>query len=193
MLPAVLSTTDLPEPELRAARLDGELFAVGECFGVVGDADSAHLRGASLAAVLPARLIAEGRTAAWVHGAIGELGVPLELCVDSTARYRWMGKRGISVREVILDDGDTRSFGGMIVTTPLRTAIDLTRCVAVFAERELRMLRALAEIGCFGPEHLGAALAERRHLPNKARALARVRVAFGSRRLDERGPPVSRR
>lgn len=184
MLPAVLSTTDLPETELRAARLDGELFAVGECFGVVGDVDSPQLRGAALAAVLPPRLIAEGRTAAWVHGATANLGAPLELCADSTARYRWMGRRGVSVREVILDDGDTRSLGGMVVTTPLRTAIDLARCVTVFAEQDVQMLRALAEIGCFGAEQLGAALARRHHLPNKARALARVKVAFGGRSLE---------
>ncbi len=175
-----MSGADLPESELHAARLDGEVFAVGECFGVVDDAASIRLRGASLAAVLPPRLIAEGRTAAWVHGAVDTLASPLELCVSVTARYRCLGRPGMSVREVVLDDGDTQVLGGMTVTTPLRTALDLVRCVEVFAEPEVLTVLALADGGGFHASHLVARLTDRRNLPNKSRALMRVRSAFGA-------------
>lgn len=178
LLPLVLSRFDLPEAELHAARLDGELFAIDECFGPVDLAPQASLRAASLAAILPSRLIAEQRTAAWVLGALLDPPAQHQLCADSGARYRFAGAARFRVREVVLDADDVTMIGGLRVTTPLRTAIDLARFCAEFGEAEAAIVAGLARIGGFDLPDATAGLERRRHLPGKVRAAQRLRAAL---------------
>ncbi|GAB3131344.1 type IV toxin-antitoxin system AbiEi family antitoxin [Marisediminicola antarctica] len=178
LLPLVLSRFDLPEAELHAARLDGELFAIDECFGPIDLAPHASLRAASLAAILPARLIAEQRTAAWVLGALLDPPAQHQVCADAAARYRFAGAARFTVREVVLDSDDTAVLGGLRVTTPLRTAIDLTRFCAEFGAAEEEIVAGLARIGRFDLPAAIAGLERRRHLPGKVRAAQRLRAAL---------------
>lgn len=178
LLPLVLSRRDLPEAELHAARLDGELFAIDECFGPVDLAPQASLRAASLAAILPGRLIAEQRTAAWVLGALLDPPAQHQLCADTAARYRFVGAARFTVREVVLDPGDMTLLSGLRLTTPLRTAIDLARFCAEFGSAETDIVAGLSRIGGFDLPAAIAGLARRRHLPGKVRAAERLRAAL---------------
>jgi len=170
---SVLSQRDLPEAELHAAKLDGELFAVDDCFAPVDEVDHVRLRAASLRAVLPPRLIAEQRTAAWVLGALRRTPSPHEVCAESSARYR---SAGMVVREVLLHEGDTVVIGGLRVTTPFRTALDLVRFADDFDTADGGTVLSLAELGRFPLDALLDHLDARRHLPQKLRARERLRA-----------------
>jgi len=174
-LPLLLSTDDLPEAELHAARLDGELFTVDERFASVGELDQRSIRGQALWSVLPSRLIAEQRTAAWVHGARSAPPAVHELCAASSARYRSVGAARLSIREVVLTDRETEVVGGMTVTTAFRTAIDLARAERRRDPSDGAVILSLAAIGGFTIAELVAHLHGRRHLPGKHDALGRLR------------------
>ena len=178
LLPLVLSRFDLPEAELHAARLDGELFAIDECFGPIDLAPQASARAASLAAILPARLIAEQRTAAWVLGALLDPPAQHQLCADTAARYRFAGSARFTVREVVIDPTETVVVEGLRVTTALRTAIDLARFCPEFGAAEEDIVAGLARIGGFGLPGAIAGLERRRHLPGKVRAARRLQAAL---------------
>ena len=68
-LPGVLFHSDLPEAELHAAKLDGELYPVDQCFSPIDTIEGRWNRARALLLTVPARLIAEQRTAAWIYGA----------------------------------------------------------------------------------------------------------------------------
>ncbi|MES2170071.1 MAG: type IV toxin-antitoxin system AbiEi family antitoxin [Actinomycetota bacterium] len=172
-LPAVLSTHDLPSAELQAARLDGELFAIDECFSPIDEIEQRRHRAASLAAIVPDRLIAEQHSAAWVHGALLHAPARHEFCADTRARVRPAGAR-FALREVVIDDSDLMELGGMSVTTPLRTVLDLARFSSEFGEAERQVTRALMVCGRFGFIDCVSALDRRRNLPGKRQAIARL-------------------
>lgn len=186
LLPSVLSRRDLPLAELHAARLDGELFAIDDCFGPVDVAEQAELRAASLSAVLPPRLIAEQRSAAWVLGSLLAPPARHQLCVDTRARYRCAAAPRFAVREVVLEDGETVVIGGLRVTTPLRTALDLARFCDPFGDDEARIVAALGAAGRFGADEAVADLGRRRHLSGKVRAAGRLRAALAPAGLSPR-------
>lgn len=176
----VLSRTDLPEAELRAARLDGEVFAVGECFCPVDEVIGPAHRARSLAAVLPPRMIAEQHSAAWVLGATSVPPWRPELCTDADARTRPASLAMLTVREVVIDSSEFTWMGGMRVTTPLRTAIDLARFSAPFGAEEQEIVAKLAELGRFQLSDCIEAIESRRNLPRKRSALQRLHSAFAA-------------
>lgn len=178
-LPAVLSRNDLPLPELQAARLDGELYAIDECFSPVDEPEQGRHRAASLAVLLPARLIAEQRTAAWIHGALDLPPARHELCVDIAARVQHATHLRFVVREVVIGREDLVEIAGIPVTNPVRTVVDLARFSPVFGSAEHRMIAGLAGIGGFGIDECRAMLDRRRNLPGKQMALERIRLSLG--------------
>ena len=177
-LGSVLSRSDLPLAELCAARLDGELFAVDECFSPVDGVVGAVQRGAALAAIVPDRMIAERRSAAWIWGAVREPPVTHELCVDTRSRIHPPSRSRLTVREVILDEFDVVAVGGMHVTSPVRTCSDIARFSERFGDEEADIVRALLAVDRQpAATALAAALAyvaDRRNLPHKRRALERL-------------------
>ncbi|TFD93970.1 hypothetical protein E3T61_02905 [Cryobacterium lactosi] len=126
LVPAVLTLTDLPLAELNCARLDGELFAVAGAWCPVDAHDGPETRARALAPLAPSRAAAERMTAAWVYGLAAEPHRH-QFCVDVTARTRKPGGAGTLLREVRIGPDDTRVLAQQLVTTPLRTAIDLAR------------------------------------------------------------------
>lgn len=126
LVPAVLTTTDLPLAELTCARLDGELFAVAGVWCPVDAHDGPETRARALAPIAPSRAAAERMTAAWIYGLAAEPDRH-QFCVDVTARTTKPAAAGTLLREVRIGPGDTRLLGQHLVTTPLRTAIDLAR------------------------------------------------------------------
>jgi hypothetical protein len=180
-LPRVLSTADLPRAELDALRLDGEAFTIGACVAPIDEIFSPELRAAALTAELPARLIAEQRTAAWVWGAILDQPRPHEVCADIAARARPSFDQRLRVREVVIVHDDVVRLSGTAVTTPIRTAIDLARFATVWGGDEVAIVRHLMEVGRFDVLDCARSMNRRRNLPGKRIALQRIALC---------GPPT---
>lgn len=122
----LLTTEDWPEAELRAAVLAGELVAVGACWASVAEPQDPMLRAASFAwSVGDDRVVAAGRSAAWIWGACSRPPLPHEACVRPGHRLRQNGAD--RVREIALDQDDLETLDGVLVTSPARTALDLLR------------------------------------------------------------------
>lgn len=127
LLAPVLTAADLPDAELQAARLDGELFDLADAYCLIGELEGpAHRARAALGARSP-RLIAELRTAAWVWGA-AERPERLQFAVTPDARARLSPDTRITVRELVFAPADVVDLGGGVrVTSPMRTILDLAR------------------------------------------------------------------
>jgi len=173
-LAPILSRSEFPEPELRALVLDGEAFRIDDCVAPVDEITGPALRAAALAAELPPRLIAEQHSAAWIWGA--QLSPPErhEVCADITARTRPALGAMLAVREVVLLHEDTVSLAGLVVTTPMRTAIDLARFVSDWNQAEVEIVRALLGLGQATILDCARVMNRRRNLPNKKLALERL-------------------
>jgi len=174
-LPPVLSFHDLPVAELAAARLDGELFRIDDCFAPVDEIEQPQHRAGALRAVLPERLIAEQRSAAWIWGALDAPPTHHELCVTAGARTRSPGIGWMRVREVVIEPAEIATVAGLQLTTPLRTAVDLARFSADFGEAEELMVAWLMLHCSFGVIDCVDDMQRRRNLPNKRQAIARLK------------------
>ena len=180
LLPRVLfPTAEFSLAELSAARLDGELVAVDDGFTPVDEPSTLALRLQSLAPLLGPRLIVERQSALWVHGFRPFPPTTHQVCVRAGARWRVHGSARLTIREVVMADSDVISVYGAPVTSMLRTAVDIARSSPTLSVVEHAQLAALLQSA-------GASLAEcrelldrSRHLPHKARALARLAEALG--------------
>ncbi|HEU4849176.1 MAG TPA: hypothetical protein VFS93_02065 [Terrimesophilobacter sp.] len=175
-LSPVLDPTDLPEAELRAAILDGELFAFRDGYCPIDEIEGTRHRAMTLARTLPPKVIAERRTAAWVLGLGQAPPSPLEACTDIAVRTRIAPVSGLTVREVVIDPDECLTIEGLRITSPLRTAIDLARTEEAFGAPERELVGGLALLGRFGFEDCVAAIDARRNLPNKHLAIERLAV-----------------
>ena len=174
LLPPVLSALDLPAAELSAARLDGEMFCIGDGYASVDAADDATHRAFSFASGVPPRLVAERRTAAWIHGALTALPAVHEFCVDIEARYRAVGVGRHMTREVVFGDTDVVVIGTVRVTSYRRTAIDLLRQSGPLEQTDADAIVWLAQTGGFTLQSVHTELAARRHLPGKLAVAAKL-------------------
>jgi hypothetical protein len=173
-LPQVLSTVDLPLAELAAARLDGELYSIGSAFSPIDEVETPVHRARALRAGTNSRIIAEQSCAAWVWGALATLPSHLEYCVAIGARVAHSNSSWFSIREVVIDDAEIVDVDGMLVTSPLRTAVDLARWSEEFDHTRSRVISGLMLIGAFGLSDCIEQLERRKSLPNKKRALERL-------------------
>lgn len=126
-LPDVLDTNDLPLAELCASRLDGELYGVGDGYRPVDYPDDIVARALSLSRTLTDGRIAHRDTAAWILGAAPTLVRPLPVCVHAGLSHGLDPRHGMTLGEAILHPHETFVAGGLEITTPLRTAVDLLR------------------------------------------------------------------
>jgi len=174
MLPRVLDRADLPEAELCAARLDGELFPLGAGWCPLDVPPAVGERAAAALAGRPSAWIAELETAAWIWGAIPGPPSMLQACVPYPDR-RTGSRRDPSVelREVVILPREVVMRGGRRITDPLRTALDLARRSEWYpsAREPVVALLALADAT---PESLRSALPRSRRLPHARRARRRL-------------------
>ena len=177
-LPAVLFHLDLPEAELHAAKLDGEVYRVDQCFSPIDEIEERQIRARSLVLSVPGRLIAEQQTAAWIYGALASPPRRHQFCADISARVRPAALVALTIREVVIDVGDLVEVAGLQVTTPLRTVVDLARNSVDFDDDELRMIIRLMRIGRIGVDECRIVLNRRRNLPNKRVAIGRIEEAM---------------
>lgn len=173
-LSAVLTAADLPLAELCAARLDGELYCVDDAFSPVDSPEGPTERAASVAHYCQGRLIAEQNTAAWIWGARPIPPRYHELCASLGARARPAYPLRTLVREVVIDAWEIVTLGGVPVTTPLRTIVDLARFTDEFGQAEAALIIELLRLGRLTIEECLVELERRHNLPNKKRARARL-------------------
>ncbi|OZB85135.1 MAG: hypothetical protein B7X41_08190 [Microbacterium sp. 14-71-5] len=123
--------------ELTAARLDGDVVGLGETFAPADLVETAVLRAASLIPLIPGMPGAAfaGMSAAWIHGAGDAAPEPHEIQSASGRRLRAPATRRIIVHDPILGPADLQRLGGVAVTTPERTLIDLLRWPVTLPER----------------------------------------------------------
>lgn len=173
-LPAVLTSGDLPVAELSAARLDGELYCIGSAFAPVDEIEQPRHRAAALAPGTHERLIAEQLSAAWVWGAITSPPLHQQFCTTIGARVSRTSVPWMTVREVVIDASELLQLGDMLVTSPLRTAVDIARFLPRFGANEARVIRELMRRGGFCLEDCLDLMEVRRNLPNKRLAASRL-------------------
>lgn len=102
-------------------------------------AETAEVRAGAVGLLVPTDAVVVDRTAAWVHGialpGVDRSTLPPVEAVGRTTRGRGLGGRRV------LASRDVSGVGGVRVTTPLRTAMDLGRLLA--AEQGLGILDGL--------------------------------------------------
>jgi hypothetical protein len=172
--------------ELQAMRLDGLVqLVIGESYLRSDFREDAAARSRAAARSVPHSLrprVALGRScAAWVYGCAPAPSV-ISLVTDHRRRTTALPPFSRAVmHQVALGPFDVNLVGGVSVTTPLRTALD----VAVHGEDHdavdiLRAIGSSLEFGC--PLRLvEAALVTTSRVPGKTRALARLRSARRNR------------
>ncbi|MDD1477451.1 hypothetical protein [Arthrobacter sp. H16F315] len=113
-------------------------------------------------------------TAAWIYGCATEPD-RLALLVDTKRRISSLrSARGCTFHEVRLGPFDVVSLGGLLVSSPLRTAVDIA--LHVDAERAVPALRALLANPDLGlqPRLLLRAVEASPRLPHKKEALVKL-------------------
>ena len=173
-LPTVLTSLDLPEPELGGMRLDGEVYPLAEGWCSIDVLETPAHRARAVRGLRSERLIAELGTAAWVWGATPVLPRLVEFCVDLGARARLRISPVVRVRELVLDPGDRVDLEGGAVTSRVRTVVDLARFREDLSEGDAASIVELARQGGFGLIECRELMDRRRNLPEKRRALARL-------------------
>ena len=133
-------------PELQAMASDGVLVPLYQRgYLAPGTRATPQLRARAAAVLIrPAvrqRVVAGRMTAAWIFGCAAEPD-RLALLVDANRRISSLrSTRGCTFHEVRLGPFDVVSLGGLMVSSPLRTAVDIA--LHVEAERAVPALRAL--------------------------------------------------
>jgi hypothetical protein len=173
-LPTVLTTLDLPAPELGGMRLDGEVYPLAEGWCSIDVLETPAHRAAAVRGFRSERLIAELGTAAWVWGTTPVLPRLVEFCVDLGARARLRISPLVRVRELVLDPGDRVDLDGGAVTSRVRTAVDLARFREPLRDDDAASIVELAKQGAFGLAECRELIDRRRNLPEKRRALTRL-------------------
>lgn len=173
-LPIALDTRHLPAAELRAAELDGELGMLGDAYLVTDEPTTPAARAASLRSRVAPRTILVDRGAAWVWGWTVELA-SVRVCVAKTARVGSSARRAGRIREAAIDEDEIHELGGIAITSPERTLIDLAR----FDERDdiARLLAAGIVTGGMTDEVVRAALDRRPASAGRRRARERLAAA----------------
>jgi hypothetical protein len=174
LLPRLLDHVDLPPAELRAARIDGQVFAVDEAFAVLGEPDSVELRVAALAPLVPDRMIVERSSALWVYGARAEAPFRHQLCMDMANRTTPHHSLRFEYRECRLERGDVLQLGALKITSHLRTAIDLLRTCEPFGAADALDVLAVLQLGGSGVSECARCIRTRPRYPGVRRALARL-------------------
>lgn len=118
--------------ELHAMKLDGVLVhVIGEAFRPAGTDETPALRAAALQHHIPAALTQRAAlgqlSAAWVYGC-APLPQVIALLLDNDGNSASLPPfSGCTVRQVYFERFDVQGIGGVPVTSPLRTALDVAR------------------------------------------------------------------
>ncbi|AND16319.1 hypothetical protein A6122_1172 [Rathayibacter tritici] len=185
-LPTVLLPGHLPLAELCAARLDGELIALDEAFLVADLPIGAPERAAALGSLLPQGSVADRLSAAWVHGALRDPPRVHSASIDRRRRLQPPTSARLCCHEVLLDEADVVQLGGTLVTSAVRTMIDLAR-----TEGDGRVLQALSRSTRTGLHPVLQRLEDGPGVAGRRIVERRLRAALGSTPPGDQ-PPFTR-
>lgn len=184
-MPSLLGPGVLSLAELHAARLDGELYGLDELFAPVDEADTAWRRAAALRCMTGTRMIAELRSAMWIHGLRPFPPAVHTVCVGRSERVKFAPSPRVVVREMTHVGGDTVEIAGLRVTVPERIVYDLAFLGdAVAADDAVRIIAASPWLA----DRCARRIRDARNLPGKGRALRRL-----AEWREPVGAPLSRR
>lgn len=161
----------LSQPELSAARLDGHVVEIGDAYIPADLPESADVRASSIAGLVQDGAAACGPSAAWIHGARdAPPGVHhVRRCVERRVRPRLSAR--VVFHDTVIPEVDVELLGGIAVTTPIRTMIDL----ATALHRDPRVLpwmKALARVRPDTVTFAIRALRERHRVPGSVSGIA---------------------
>ena len=115
----------LSPAELSAARIDGHLVEVGEAYVPADLVETAAVRAGAMAPLIRSGTAASGPTAAWIHGA-GDAPPSIHHVKRSVdRRLRPHANSRLVFHDTLLPASDLQLIGGIAVSTPVRTMIDL--------------------------------------------------------------------
>jgi len=163
----------LSAAELAAACLDGHLIALGDAYIPADAVETAALRAGSLLPLLGDSLAASGMSAAWIHGAAPEPPVRHRVQRATSRRLHIVIDRRLDYHDTPIPERDLVRMGGVSVTSPLRTLIDLARADTA---AEAAAGRALLDAGDTTITEALSWLGEAGPLRGKRTALARVQA-----------------
>lgn len=128
--------------ELGAARLDGVVVEVGDCFMPADTVEGADARAAGLHGLIPQQLAACGPTAAWIHGAGDAPPVIHHVRRTQPTRMRVEFSPRVVYHERRAKPEEIQVIGGVNVTAPIATALELLFSAA-FEDSAEHWLQAL--------------------------------------------------
>lgn len=115
-------------PAIRSAeRLRGSLVRCGPGVRGIGWPETPEVRLQAIGEMLGSGRIAIGCTAAWVWGALRDPGIPLDSAMPNRQRPPHECRVGVRVRQLRIEAEHIVALGDRLVTSPLRTALDLLR------------------------------------------------------------------
>lgn len=171
-LPTLLTSDDLPLPELHAAALDGDVFRLDRAFCSIAEFDLPWRRAAVLAGRFAEGYVFCRRSAAWIWGGTGLCPVTHEAFVGGGGgRHDYPA--GLRVSSAVLDEHDVVDFGAVRVTCVARTVTDLVRAER-YDESTALVVRRLAGEHRVDREACDGILDRRKNLPHKRRARQRL-------------------
>ncbi|MFS0912724.1 SAM-dependent methyltransferase [Microbacterium sp. 179-I 3D2 NHS] len=143
-----LPGTRLSAAELSAARIDGHVVDIGEGYVPADLVETPDVRAGAMAPLVRSGMAAVGPTAAWIHGA-GDAPPAvhhLKRAVDRRGRPPVSGR--LVFHDALLAASDLRSIGGIAVSTPVRTMVDL----ATALHRDPRMREWMNRLSLVVPD-----------------------------------------
>lgn len=155
----------LSHPELMAARLDGDLVEVGDAYMPADAVETPGLRAGSLRAVCGGHFALTHEAAAWVHGALEDPPAHLNVQRCTPVRTQRVLDRRLRYRDLLLPESDRTVLGGVAVSIPERTLLDLVRdrvfreggdgaaAHALIAWRPQLLASTIAWLGSAAPVH----------------------------------------
>lgn len=164
--------------ELSAARLDGDLVEIGEGYMPADAVESTATRAASLRSICGSRLVVGSWSAAWVYGALPEPPSRHSVMRGAAHRVGNLIDRRAIFHDVGVEDRDVSDVEGVLVTSPLRTVIDVARRIRDPEHRE----RATSVVGAM----IGAGLVDPREAISRIGSGARLPGSQAARRELER-------
>jgi hypothetical protein len=181
LLPSVLYERDLPLPELHAARLDGEVYAIDECFAPIDQANISQVRARALWSLVGDRAIAAGESALWIYGYLNDPPHRHTLCVPRTNRQTLHRTGRMIVRETRMTHGDTQLIDRLRITSPTRTVLDLVMGQAFGSGEHAALVWLIGRLGA-DVAACRSRIGTTTHLPGRRAALERL-DAVANRRV----------
>lgn len=158
--------------ELSAARLDGDVVEIGEGYMPADAIESTATRAASLRSICGSRLVVGLWSAAWVYGALPDPPSRHSVMRGAAHRVGNLIDRRAIFHDVGVEEQDVADVEGVLVTSPLRTVIDVARRIREpeHRERATSVVVALIEAGLVDPREAITRMDTVKRLPGSKHA-----------------------